>query len=126
MCLLSISSSYPNHDRRHRLFTREMAGSKRHRIKKALSPNSTSSISPPTDTTDDDEDLLDDLVAQLDAKDGNVQQAAATMIQEVEKKTDEQAKTKKDGRSRFQARKVCNHIEIRLASVMTRRTLQGS
>jgi OTU domain-containing protein 6 len=80
-----------------------MAGSKRNKIKKALSPKSV--YSPPPDNTNDEE-LLDDLVAQLDSRDGTVQHEAATVIQEVEQKANEQANSKKDSRSRFEARQV--------------------
>ena len=79
-----------------------MAGSKRNKIKKALSPKSI--YSPPPENNNDD--LLDDLVAQLDAKDDTVKHEAATVIQEVDQRAEEQAKLKKDSRSRFEARQV--------------------
>ena len=69
----------------------------------------------PTNTTENpaadanDEELLDDLIAQIDG--GNAsQEVAATVVQEVQsRKADEieASSAKKDSRARFEARKVC-------------------
>ena len=82
-----------------------MAGSKKNRNKKASS--SKSAFTPPVETAAvDNDDLLDDLVAQLDAQDLTEKQDASTSAQAVSGGSDEQSKVKKDSRSRFEARKV--------------------
>ena len=65
---------------------------------------------PPPPADADDDGLLDELVAQLDTQDTAVQENAATVIQELDqanKAEEVEAKSsKKDSRSRFEARKV--------------------
>lgn len=81
-------------------------GSKKKKSKN--SPTPVASAQEPLPDVDND-DLLDELMAQLDAKDVVAQQEAAAVIQEVEiNDADEiEAKSsKKGGRARFEARKV--------------------
>lgn len=59
----------------------------------------------------DNDDLLNDLLAQIDEKDAAQQQEAATVLQEVQlndqaDKIERDASAKKDSRARFEARKV--------------------
>jgi len=65
---------------------------------------------PPLQVDVDDDGLLDELVAQLGAEDGAVQENAATIIQELDQtnKAEEadSKSSKKDSRARFEARKV--------------------
>ena len=82
-----------------------MAGSKKNRNKKASSSKS-AYMSPVETAAVDNDDLLDDLVAQLDAQDLTEKQDASTSAQAVSGGSDEQSKVKKDSRSRFEARKV--------------------
>lgn len=73
---------------------------KRDKIKKVFSP-------PPAEPApaDDQDGLEDDLFAQLDARDEGTRKEAAEVLQSVEDaKATEQSK--KDSRSRFQARAV--------------------
>jgi len=81
-----------------------MGSSKKNKLKKA-SPPSQPAISPEID----DNELMDDLIAQLDSKDQTVQAESAKVLQEIE--INQQASTaetsqKKDSKSRFLARKV--------------------
>jgi len=89
-------------------------GQKTKKIKEALSPTP-KSPPPPVEPTnvDDDDDLLNELMAHLDAKDSAVQAEAATVIQEVGNKRadDLEAKSKVDGKSRFLARKARKDAE---------------
>lgn len=77
-----------------------MAGSKRNKLKKALLPAS----SPPADTisAEDDSELMDDLMAQLDSRNQTVQAESAAVLQAVA----QEANSKQDAKSRFQARQV--------------------
>ncbi|KZP24849.1 cysteine proteinase [Athelia psychrophila] len=81
-------------------------GSKRNKLKKVLSPSSTSS--PPL--PEDDADLMDDLMTQLDSRDKNVQVESANMLQDMQSNHDmniaEQASQKQDAKSRYQARQA--------------------
>lgn len=81
-------------------------GSKRNKLKKVLSPSSSSS--PPL--PEDDADLMDDLMTQLDSRDKNVQVESANMLQDMQSNHDmniaEQASQKQDAKSRYQARQV--------------------
>ena len=81
---------------------------KRDKIKKVFSP-------PPAEPApqDDGDTLEDDLIAALDAKDAEVQKQAAVVLQSVEsaKSEDSLGKSKKDSRSRFEARAV-SHIKV--------------
>lgn len=85
-----------------------MAGSKRNKLKKVLSPPR-QATSPPQMAADDDE-LMNDLMAQLDSKDKNVQSESADVLNDMQmnKQVDlaEQAGQKQDPKSRYQARQV--------------------
>ena len=83
-----------------------MAGSKRNKVKKLLSPAKVPS--PPPEPALDDDALMDDLMAQLDSKDTVVQQEAATVLTEVSvQKTAEVADAPQNtSRTRHQARQV--------------------
>lgn len=90
-----------------------MAGSKRNKVKKLLSP--TRAVTPPPEPSLDDDALMDDLMAQLDARDSSHEskQEAATVLGEMgARKTAEQeaAPSKQDSKSRHQARMVCRDV----------------
>lgn len=76
---------------------------KRDKIKKVFSP-------PPAEPAPQDggDTLEDDLFAQLDAKDAEVRKEAAVVLQSVESAKSEESveKSRKDSRSRFEARAV--------------------
>jgi hypothetical protein len=75
---------------------------KRDKIKKVFSP-------PPAEPKPQDGDTLeDDLFAALDARDAEVQKEAAVVLQSIESAKSNEAieKSKKDSKSRFQARAV--------------------
>ncbi|KAI0316682.1 hypothetical protein OF83DRAFT_1059950 [Amylostereum chailletii] len=79
-------------------------GTKRNKLKKMVSPSA--STPPPPDGVVDD-DLVDDLLAQLDARDEQVQNESATVLQEVQDNQDIVAtKEKKDPKSRWIARQA--------------------
>lgn len=86
-----------------------MAGSKRNKLKKVLSP-SQSTASPPSDLVADDDELMNDLMAQLDSKDTNVQSESAEVLKDMQTNQNidlaEEASKKKDPKSRYQERQV--------------------
>lgn len=85
-----------------------MAGSKRNKIRKALSP--TKNLSPPAPPIVDDDDLMDDLFAQLDSKEKSAQQQSAEILKDanIDSVADDLEKEdRKDSKSRFKARQVC-------------------
>lgn len=59
-----------------------MAGSKRSKIRKAFSPTKNLVESPPPPITDDN-DLMDDLFAQLDSKDKTAQETSAEILKDA-------------------------------------------
>jgi len=59
---------------------------------------------PPMDTLD--EDLMDDLLAQLDSKDKVVRHETVKVLNEVSAASEPAPGEKKDARSRFEARQV--------------------
>ncbi|KAH9934763.1 uncharacterized protein B0H18DRAFT_1114622 [Fomitopsis serialis] len=59
-----------------------MAGSKRSKLKKALSPPFTAK-SPESEHSMDDDALMDDLMSQLDSRDTNVQAESAAVLNEI-------------------------------------------
>lgn len=85
-----------------------MAGSKRQKVKKMAAPL----LPSPPPPADEDDALVDDLLAQLDSPDKDVQSQAAVVLQDVQESELEAAKangkqTKNGGsRSRFDARQV--------------------
>lgn len=83
-----------------------MAGSKRNKIRKVLSP----SRAPPTPAPEPDPDhdaLMDDLLAQLDEKDQSSKQEASTVLKEVAEQKAEQADAAPSrSKSRHQARQA--------------------
>jgi len=86
---------------------------KRDKIKKVFSP-------PPAEPApqDDGDTLEDDLFAQLDAKDAQVRKEAAVVLQSVESAKSEESveKSRKDSRSRFEAR-AARKAEQRAAEI---------
>ncbi len=86
-----------------------MAGSKRNKIKKIFSPVS----SPPPPIAPEDDELMDDLFAQLDSRDQTVQAESAAVITEMHLNqtvntsngSSEESK-KHDSRARHKARQV--------------------
>jgi OTU domain-containing protein 6 len=82
-----------------------MAGSKRAKLKKAFASASTSS--PPSNA---DEELMDDLLAQLDSNDKQVQSETATIITNISANTQNEVQGKRDPKSRFLARQVCHNV----------------
>ncbi|KAF8744172.1 OTU-like cysteine protease, partial [Rhizoctonia solani] len=87
---------------------------KRDKIKKVFSPPPAE----PAPATGQDDGLEDDLFAQLDARDAETRKEAAEVLQSVEsaKATDAAEKSKKDSKSRFQAR-VTRKAEQRAAEL---------
>jgi len=82
-----------------------MAGSKRNKLKKALSPTQPTS-SPPI-MAEDDEELMNDLMAQLDSRDKTVQSESANVLNEIQiNQQAEEARKKQDPKIRYQARQV--------------------
>jgi OTU domain-containing protein 6 len=74
-----------------------MPGSKRKLKKKTIPP-------PPIENQDNDDDLMNELLAQLDSRDETVRAESATIVHEM--KLNEQANGKQDPRNRFKARQV--------------------
>ncbi|TFK42624.1 hypothetical protein BDQ12DRAFT_676516 [Crucibulum laeve] len=84
-----------------------MAGSKRNKIKKALSPRQPST--PPPILNNEDDELMNDLLAQLDSRNQTVQEQSATVLNEMELNKQAariEAQQKQDARSRFKARQA--------------------
>ena len=89
-----------------------MAGSKRNKIKKALSPTK-KSVEPPLPPVVDDGDLMDDLFAQLDSKDKAAQETPAEILKDasIDSAADNLEKeSKKDSKARHKARQVRYHF----------------
>lgn len=84
-----------------------MAGSKRNKLKKALSPTQSAPSSSPMA---DDEELMNDLMAQLDSRDKTVQSESANVLNDMQINQQttaaEEARKKQDPKSRYQARQV--------------------
>lgn len=81
-------------------------GAKKNKIKRILSPQSTNDV--PVEEPDDE--LLDDLMAQLDSSDKDVQNESAQILNEMQstqmKEAQDPFSGKKDSRARYQARQV--------------------
>ncbi|KAG5646637.1 hypothetical protein DXG03_002627 [Asterophora parasitica] len=77
-----------------------MAAGKKNKQKKVLSP--------PQDlpTPPIDDDLMDDLFAQLDSRDQTVQVESAIVINEVQDHQEENSRSRQDAKSRFKARQA--------------------
>jgi OTU domain-containing protein 6 len=86
-------------------------GGKRKKVKDLLFPSQ--NPSPPAPTVEDDE-LLDDLIAQLDSGDKNVQNVSAEVINDIQlsqlQENQESQKQKKDSKTRFLERQVCRPL----------------
>ncbi|KAF9464651.1 hypothetical protein BDZ94DRAFT_1161340 [Collybia nuda] len=85
-----------------------MAGSKKNKSKKMLSP-SNSIHSPPIPDSHAQDELMDDLLAQLDSRDGTVQSESINILNEIQlNKQVEITETgkKQSAKSRFQARQA--------------------
>ncbi|KAJ3856292.1 hypothetical protein EV368DRAFT_71702 [Lentinula lateritia] len=78
-------------------------GSKKNKLKKALSPPFQQS--PPPPEPDDDAELLNDLMAQLESGNQTVQAESAQVIQDIQRQ-ETVSGTKKDPKSRYQARQA--------------------
>lgn len=86
-----------------------MAGSKKSKLKKALLPSTYSE--PPMDNADDD--LVDDLLAQLDSRDQTVQAESANVLNEMnlrQQANSLESSGKLNAKDRFQARQVMQSI----------------
>ncbi|KAH7916043.1 hypothetical protein BJ138DRAFT_766439 [Hygrophoropsis aurantiaca] len=86
-----------------------MGSSKRNKIKKAFSPSHTDI--PPAGSTQDDNDLMNDLLAELDSRDQTVQGESATVLAEMQAAADSEgidkaSGQKQDAKSRYQARQA--------------------
>lgn len=91
-------------------------GSKRQKLKKALSPvsgrssNTISPPNPPPGDEEDHEDLMDQLMAELDSKDTTTQTEAATVLNEMNvvqaAENGPAEKGAKDSKARYKARQV--------------------
>jgi OTU domain-containing protein 6 len=87
-------------------------GSKRQKLKKVLSPvsgRSSNATSPPP-ADEEDEDLMDQLMAELDSKDQATQAEAATVLNEItETRSHDNSPTAiptNDSKARYKARQV--------------------
>ncbi|KAH8106703.1 hypothetical protein BXZ70DRAFT_1003623 [Cristinia sonorae] len=80
-------------------------GSKRNKIKKMLSP---ANSPPPPSVSPEDDDLMDDLFAQLDSKDQTVQAESATVISEMQlnQTVNLDSSGKQDSKARHRARQA--------------------
>ena len=83
-----------------------MAGSKRAKLKKAFA---SAPISPPPSNVENQE-LMDDLLAQLDSRDKQVQSETATIINDISNNMQNEVQGKRDAKSRFLARQVCHGV----------------
>ena len=81
-----------------------MAGSKRGKVRKALSQRSHPSTAAPP--SQDDDELMDELLAQLDSRDETVQAESAAVIQEIHKTEELDAKPIKRAKDKFKERQV--------------------
>ncbi len=80
-------------------------GAKKNKLKRMLSPTTP----PPVEPSADDDELMDDLFAQLDSRDGAVRHESATVLNEmqIDKVADQlESVPKKDGKARHKARQV--------------------
>ncbi|KAI0695925.1 cysteine proteinase [Cytidiella melzeri] len=85
-----------------------MAGSKRNKIRKVLSPTRASVDSPPP-TINDDNDLMEDLLAQLDSRDKAAQEQSAEILKDASLDSvasNLEKESKQDSRSRHKARQA--------------------
>jgi hypothetical protein len=93
-------------------------GGKRKKMKNILSLSPTTP--PPVPAVQDDE-LLDDLIAQLDSNDTTVQNVSAEVINDIQlsqlKENKGSQKRKKDSKTRFLERQVC--IFLRFSKART-------
>src|ERR1700679_2088179 len=84
-------------------------GGKRKKVKDMLSPPKIPT--PPAPIAEDDQ-LLDDLIAQLDSNDKTVRNVSAEVINDIQlsqhQKDKQPQKLKKDSKTRFLERQVCN------------------
>lgn len=94
-------------------------GGKRRKLKDIISPPSNAPA--PVATADDE--LLDDLFAQLDSNDSTVQNVSAEVINDIQlsqlQEKKEPRKLKKDSRTRFLERQVCTSLRTSVARTMT-------
>lgn len=85
-----------------------MAGSKRSKLKKSLSPFKTTET-PPQVLANDDDNLMNDLFAQLDSRNPTVQAGSATVINEIQcdaQVNPVEGNNKQDAKARFKARQA--------------------
>jgi OTU domain-containing protein 6 len=88
-----------------------MAGSRKNKMKKLVSPSHNST--PDQARIEDNNELVDDLLAELDSRNQTVQQESATVLREIQEHQESTvndnarpAKKKQDSRSRHEARQV--------------------
>lgn len=88
-----------------------MAGSRKNKMKKFVSPSHNST--PDQARIEDNNELVDDLLAELDSRNQTVQQESATVLLEIQEHQESTvndnarpAKKKQDSRSRHEARQV--------------------
>lgn len=94
-----------------------MAGSKRNKLKKLVSPSASNDDFQPKSAAEDD-DLVNDLLAQLDSRDGDVQKESAQVLKEMQMeqhadRMEASPPAKQDAKSRYKARQVCLHSALR-------------
>lgn len=86
-----------------------MAGGKRNKLKKSLPAMS----GPPSNAELEDNELVDDLLAQLDARDATVQQQSAKVLSEIKKDQDQSQqddRSRNSSKNRYKAREVSFHV----------------
>ncbi|KAG1772633.1 hypothetical protein EDD22DRAFT_859470 [Suillus occidentalis] len=88
-----------------------MAGSRKNKMKKLVSPSHNST--PDQARIEDNNELVDDLLAELDSRNQTVQQESATVLREIQEHQESTvndnarpAKKKQDSRSRHEARQA--------------------
>lgn len=94
-------------------------GGKRKKLKDIISPPSNT----PTPVATADDELLDDLFAQLDSNDRTVQNVSAEVINDIQlsqlQEKEEPRKPKKDSRTRFLERQVRTSLKTSVARTIT-------
>lgn len=89
--------------------------------KKSKSKNSSSSVLPPIEYQAVDDDLMDDLLAELDSRDQTVQVETAAVLNEitvnqVASPSPEPESKKLDAKGRYKARQVSNPMAVQCRS----------
>ena len=99
-------------------------GGKRKKLKDMISPHP----NPPPPAVEDDE-LLDDLLAQLDSDNKTVQDVSAEVINDIQlsqlQEKEEPQKTKKDSKTRFLERQVRMFLHVSAVQTTTSGSRHG-